>query len=305
MKMKKLLFLCATALLLSACAQKEQKDNKEPQQEPQEQNEVKVPMGVPVAPMQQITVPEKGGNDINVTSNPNGTVLKLEEGKPLDFSQLNGKPTMHDQLIAKIDTIRSRAEQLEDAECMYFYGYCCENGLGVKQDAKQAFEWYTKASKKVFPASYNALGNLYRSGSGVKADATQAFGWYMKGANANDAQAMLNVGNCYFYGMGTEKDEKEAVKWWKDAADAGNAYAQSQMGDCYYFGIGVTKDLKKAIEYYKPAADQNIASAQYRLGLLYYNGEGVEQDRTYAKLLMQKARDGGDKDAQAFLEKNF
>ena len=96
-----------------------------------------------------------------------------------------------------------------------------------------------------------------------------------------------------------------AIDWWKASADAGNAYAMAQMGDCYYFGLGVDKNLAKAIDFYTPAADKNITSALYRLGILYYTGNGVDQDQTYAKLLMRKASDGGMREAQDFLEKNF
>ena len=34
-------------------------------------------------------------------------------------------------------------------------------------------------------------------------------------------------------------------------------------------------------------------------------GNGVKQDQTYAELLMRKARDGGMKEAQDFLDRNF
>ena len=301
LKMRKSLWLFALALALTACGQN---DNKE-QTPPSEQKEVKVPQGVPVAPMQQIPVQEKGASFDNSPSQSNGSVLKLEEGKPLDFSQLQGGgQSMGDQVASQIDSIRYKAEH-GDAKYQYAYGVCYEKGWGVEEDAKEALAWYNKAAEQGNGPAFNSIGNFYRSGIGVQANAGKAFEWYMKGAAANDNQAMLNVGNCYYFGMGTEKDEEKAIKWWTDAAEAGNAYAQSQMGDCYYFGIGVAKDLKKAAEYYQPAADKNVSSAQYRLGLMYYNGEGVQQDRTYAKLLMQKARDGGDKDAQDFLDRNF
>ena len=77
------------------------------------------------------------------------------------------------------------------------------------------------------------------------------------------------------------------------------------MGDCYLYGLGVAQNIDQAVEYYTKASDANIANAQYRLGLLYYYGQGVDADRTHAKLLMQKARDGGMKEAQDFLDKNF
>lgn len=299
--MKKSLFLFALAIIMVACGQKENKK----QEQPTDKKEVYVPQGVPVAPMQEVQVQTKDGVDPTATNNPNGPVLKLEEGKPLDLSQLNnaGK-SMGDQVAAQIDSIRYKAEH-GDAKYQYAYGVCYEKGWGVEQDEKAALSWFRKAAAQENGPAYNSLGNYYRMGTVVTADVKQAFEWYQKGAQAKDAQAMLNLGNCFFYGMGVEKDEKTAVKWWKDAADAGNIYAISQMGDCYYFGVGTEKDMAKAVEYLTQAADHNIANAQYRLGLLYYTGNGVKQDQTYAKLLMQKARDGGMTEAKDFLEKNF
>lgn len=301
--MKKSLFLFALAIIMVACDQRENKQ--QDQHTDKADKEVYVPQGVPVAPMQEVQVQTKDGIDPIATNNSNGPVLKLEEGKPLDFSQLNnaGK-SMGDRVAAQIDSIRYKAEH-GDAKFQYAYGVCYEKGWGVEQDEKEALSWFRKAAAQENGPAYNSLGNYYRMGTVVTADDKLAFEWYQKGAQAKDAQAMLNLGNCYFYGMGVEKDEKSAVKWWKEAADAGNIYAISQMGDCYYYGIGTDKDLTKAVEYLTQAADHNIANAQYRLGILYYTGTGVKQDQTYAKLLMQKARDGGMKEAKEFLEKNY
>ena len=302
--MKKSLLIFAASLMLASCGQN---DNKELGQTQPEQEKKNIPMGVPVAPTPQIPPSNPGLTFETNPSESNGPVLQLEEGKPLDFSQLSGAgvhKSIGDQVAAQIDSIRYKAEH-GDAKFQYAYGVCYEKGWGVEQDEKEALAWFRKAAAQENGPAYNSIGNYYRMGTVVTADAKQAFEWYQKGAQAKDAQAMLNLGNCYFYGMGTAKDEKTAVKWWKDAADAGNLYAISQMGDCYYYGIGTEKDLTKAVEYLTQAADHNIANAQYRLGILYYTGNGVKQDQAYTKLLMQKARDGGMKEAQDFLEKNF
>ena len=296
MQMKRFLLIFAAVLAMASCGQKDKNEQEQPTPK-----EVYVPQGVPVAPMREIQVQEKG----EALNDPNGPVLKLEEGKPLDFSQLQGgNRSMGDQVTAQIDSIRYKAEH-GDAKFQYAYGMCYEKGWGVEQDTKEALSWYRKAAAQDNGPAYNSIGNIYRTGTDVKADPKEAFNWYQKGAQVKDDQAMLNLGNCYFYGMGVEKDEKTAVKWWKEAAEAGNIYAISQMGDCYFYGIGTERDLTKATEYFTQAADHNIANAQYRLGILYYTGEGVEQDATYAELLMRKARDGGMKEAEEFLEKNF
>lgn len=296
--MKRIFFLCATALMMAACGQQNDKT-----QESNETQQYIVPPGMPVAPMPIVeTTPMELGT---VQTDPQSPVLNMEEGKPLDLSPLMGqRKTLEEQVASNIDTIRYQAEQGK-ADYQYLYGASYEYGWGVDMDLKQAYTWYKKAADQQQPASYNAIGNLYRTGNGVKQDAKEALRWYQLGADAGNAQAMLNVGNCYYFGMGVEKDLAKAVNWWQQSADKGNAYAMAQMGDCYYSGFGVERDLDKAIECFSQAANKNVSSAQYRLGIMYYNGEGVQQDRTYSKLLMQKASDGGLREAQDFLNRNF
>ena len=294
--MKRIFFLCAVALMMTACGQQNDKT-----QEQTEEQKYIIPPGIPVAPM-PISTPVEMGNTQN---DPQSSVLQLEEGKPIDLAQIMGqRKTFEEQVISHLDTIRQLAEEGK-ADYQYLIGATFEYGWGVETDMQQAFEWYKKAADQKQPASCNAIGNLYRMGNGVKQDPKEALRWYQLGADAGDAQAMLNMGNCYFYGMGVDKDLSKAVTWWQQAADKGNGFAMSQMGDCYYSGVAVEKDLSKAVEYYTQAVDKNVTSAQYRLGLMYYTGEGVKQDRTYTKLLMQKASDGGLREAQDFLDKNF
>ena len=294
--MKRILFLCAVALMITACGQQNDKT-----QEQTEEQKYIVPPGIPVAPMPISTTNEMG----NMQNNLQSPVLQLEEGKPLDLSQMMGqRKTFAEQVANHIDTVRYQAEQGK-ADYQYLYGASFEYGWGVEKDMKQAFTWYKKAADQKQPAAYNSIGNIYRLGNGVEQNPTEALRWYQLGADAGDAQAMLNVGNCYYYGIGVNRDLAKAVKMWQSSADNGNAYAMAQMGDCYYSGIGVEKDLSKALEYLTQAADKNITSAQYRLGIMYYNGEGVKQDRTYTKLLMQKASDSGLREAQDFLDRSF
>ena len=163
--MKKLLLLGAMVLMLVACEQKEKQE-----QDPTEKKEVFIPQGVPVAPMQQIQIQEKGGVDPTALGDPNGPVLKLEEGMPLDFSQLQGqKMSVEDHVASQIDSIRYKAEQ-GDAKFQYAYGVCYEKGWGVEQNTKEALAWFRKAAAQENGPAYNSLGNYYRMGTGVTAD---------------------------------------------------------------------------------------------------------------------------------------
>lgn len=302
--MKKIFLTLAIAATMVACGQQGDKTQQQAEQNPQK---VVIPPGMPTPPVSQPINPNAGlAQDPNPTpQDPNKPILKMEEGKPLDLSQLMGpKKSMEEMAVDQIDTIRYKAEH-GDAEYQYFYGACYDNGWGVETDHAQAMNWYQKAANQGQKSSFNAIGNLYRVGQGVKQDDKSAFSWFKKGSEVKDSQAMLNLGNCYYYGKGTVRNLNEAIVWWSESAKLGNAYALAQMGDCYLYGRGVEKDLDKAVDCLKKAADKNVAGAQFRLGILYYTGQGVEQDQVYSELLMKKARDGGMKEAQDFLDRQF
>jgi len=299
--MKKLLLLVAVAVTFFACGRGDNKHQKQA-----EEQTIVVPPGMPVAPTIQTSPTTELSFDQNATtSSLSAPVLQLEEGQPLDLSQLNGEhKTFGEQAAKKIDSIRYFADQ-GLADYQYLYAACLENGWGVNENAQEAAKWYQKAVDQQQKVAYNALGNLYRTGKGVKRDDKEAFKLFKLGTDANDSQAMLNLGNCYYFGLGTEKNLSEAVHWWQQSADNGNAYAMAQMGDCYFYGMGVERNMEKAVACLTQAADNNIAGAQYRLGILYYAGQGVNQDLSYSKLLLTKASDGGMKEAQEFLDKQF
>ena len=303
--MKKIFLTLAIAATMVACGQK---GNDETQNQDTIPQKVFIPSGVPTAPvpnLEQTPISPVISTD-GQGKNPNAPVLKMEEGKPLDLSQLMGgqKKTMGEVAAERIDSIQKMAES-GDADYEYFYGGCFNEGWGVEVDYVEAMKWYKKAAAQNQKFSFNAIGNLYRMGNGVQADPKQALEWYRKGAEQKDPQAMLNLGNCYYFGMGAEKDLNQAVKWWQKAADGGNAFAEAQMGDCYFYGMGVEASLDKAVGYLTHAADKDVPGAQYRLGILYYTGQGVEQDLVHSELLMKKARDGGMQEAQDFLDKQF
>lgn len=299
--MRKIFFVMIVSMAMMSCNGQDNKSQRTESVDTTKQ--VFVPDRMPVAPMEKpapIT-------EFNVV-NPDGTKtpVKIEDGKPVDLSELLGgkKKTFAEHVTDNIDSIHYKAEH-GDASFQYLFGNCYEQGWGVEKSFAKAMNWYVKASGQEYAAAYNSMGNLYRTGSGVKADAKKAFESYEKGAELKDAQSMLNLGNCYYFGAGTAKNLKNAVHWWRKAADADNAIAQSQMGDCYFNGLEVNKNIEKAVEYWTKAAEKQVPNAQFRLGVQYYFGSGVKEDKTYAKLLISKARDGGIAEAQKFLDEEF
>lgn len=62
------------------------------------------------------------------------------------------------------------------------------------------------------PALYS-VGNVYSYGIYVKQDHKQAFNWYKKSADQGYVGAQAALGGVYFNGRGVTKDFKQAAKW--------------------------------------------------------------------------------------------
>lgn len=66
----------------------------------------------------------------------------------------------------------------------------------------------------------------------------------------------------------------------------------------------VHNDFAEALRWYKEAANQGDTDSQYMVGWIYFNGEGkVPRDLPQARSWIDRAAAGGNKDAQAWLER--
>lgn len=111
-------------------------------------------------------------------------------------------------------------------------GYMYRDGEnGVDRDYAQSFKWFKHAAdndKNNVIAQTN-LGDFYNKGLGVKQDAKQAFTWYTKAAEQGSPVAQYNIGLMYMQGRGTNKDLTLAEKWLKAAAKHGYSEAKTAL----------------------------------------------------------------------------
>jgi len=197
-----------------------------------------------------------------------------------------------------IEQLKNLAEQ-GNAFAQFNLGLAYEKGQGVKQDYKQAIEWYTKSAEQGNAFAQFNLGTLYYFGQGVKQDFNKAIEWYTKSAEQGNADAQNNLGAIYAKGEeGVEQDYKQAVYWYTKSAEQGNAFAQFNLGTLYYFGQGVEQDYNTAIKWYTKSADQGNAIAQFALGNAYEQGQGVEKDFNKAIEWYTKSAEQGNAIAQ-------
>ena len=68
-------------------------------------------------------------------------------------------------------------------------GSCCQHGMGITKDFKEAVKWHTKSAEQGNANAQLCLGTFYHFGQGVAQDYTEAVKWYAKSAEQGNAEA--------------------------------------------------------------------------------------------------------------------
>src|SRR5690606_12315599 len=104
-------------------------------------------------------------------------------------------------------------------ENMFSLAYLYQYGLGVPQNYKEAFNWYSKAAQKGNASANTNLGYMYQYGYGVRQNYEQALYLYQTAANMGDDIAMSNLGYMYSNGVGVAQDYLTALTWYIEAIE--------------------------------------------------------------------------------------
>ena len=89
----------------------------------------------------------------------------------------------------------------------------------------------------------NNIAYLYSRGLGVKQDLKLAFEWYTRAAEQEYAIAQYNLALLYLWGKGVARSKKMASVWLRRAAANGHSRAQVRLAEHYANGTGVSKDI--------------------------------------------------------------
>jgi uncharacterized protein len=133
------------------------------------------------------------------------------------------------------------------------------------------------------PDAAFGLGLAYFGALGVKEDRREAFEWFHRAALKGHSWAQFNVAEMYLRGWGVEKSPAEAVSWFQRASDGNDSRATYGLGWLYLQGIGTQRDQKRGVELIHQAAQKGEREAQTTLALLYAQGKHVAQDLDVAE----------------------
>jgi TPR repeat protein len=171
-----------------------------------------------------------------------------EKQKEADSLYLQGKYS------EALDIYRYVAEETASKYSQFKVAWIYGNGLGIKQDCKEAARWYTLAANSGSEAAQNNLYVLYSNG-------------------CPDFSPNKNL----------------AVHYLKMAADSGNSRAQSNLAYLYSVGELVENNPYLAYDLAQRSAQQNDITGVLRLAKFYMEGIGVPADPTRAYDLLTNA----------------
>jgi TPR repeat protein len=199
---------------------------------------------------------------------------------PAPQSQPPQKEEIHPSRLssAEVSQLQATAEA-GDASAQASLARAYEDGNGVPQNDKLAFQWYSKAAEQGDAEAANSVGVMYRLGQGIGSSKEDAVVWYHKAARLKNPKAMFNLGAAYYNGDGVGVDDVISYAWFLLAHEAGSPAAEealrragsekgadptaayARVGQMYETGEEIPKDSQQALKWYRKAADERDASS--------------------------------------------
>ncbi|GBU19593.1 MULTISPECIES: tetratricopeptide repeat protein [Methylobacterium] len=185
----------------------------------------------------------------------------------------------------------------KDVAAMVLLGELYNQGLGTKQDALRAAEWYRLAAAEGEPNAMASLGLMAMDGRGMPRDEKAGRAWLEKAAAKGQPTAAYNLA-ILLLATGNEADIARAATLYRTAAEGEIGSAQHGLGVLYLKGLGVPKDPKLAAQWFRRAADNGDLAGEVEFAILLFNGTGVPKDEVRAARYFLHAASRGNAIAQ-------
>ena len=170
---------------------------------------------------------------------------------------------------------------------------------GLSKEPAKAAMWFEKAAVQGNGYAEARLGDLYDEGLGVTENLKLAFDWREKAANRGNVKAQCELAKMYLEGRGVQKDSKKALQWLDRSANEGNPEAQYLLGRIYHLGtedVAANRSLSKS--WLDKAALQGSENAMQFIHWIQSLGYRLEKAWYNRVPALQKLADDGDSEAQ-------
>jgi TPR repeat protein len=191
-----------------------------------------------------------------------------------------------------------------DAAAMTLLGEIYRQGLGIREDARAAADWYRLAAERGDINAVFALGMAMLEGRGTARDPARAGTLLEKAANAGHPAANYNLALALL-ATGRPQDDQRAIGCLRVAAAADLGDAQHALAVLYKLGRGLPQDDGMAAEWMAKAAANGLVAGEVEYAIMLFNGDGVGKDERAAARLFIRAANKGNAIAQNRLAKLY
>lgn len=182
------------------------------------------------------------------------------------------------------------AVEKENAAAYFNMGWLSSQGIGMPKDRQAAFDWYKKASDKKYPYASRRVADFLWVGIAGKPDQAEAIRYYKLSAENGDDEADYVLA----IALNTANDPL------KDELAASDIFCKLEKADAIYECARMMLDEKtrkndpdRAVVLLRKASDKGQKDAEAHLGYFYMNGINLVQDFKEGLRLTHLAADQG------------
>ncbi len=177
-----------------------------------------------------------------------------------------------------------------DAAAQISLGVAYRDGVGVKQDYRQAVTWYQAAAEQRLPDAYDHLGWMHLQGHGTPRDYAEARRLFELGSRAGVARATYNLAEMTYLGLGRATNEPAAA--WallEQAARTGSSESCARLATLALFEPDPPGSPAALADLMDRLRRRGKPGAARVLGLQYFLGRGRPHDPDLARSVWAEA----------------
>lgn len=168
------------------------------------------------------------------------------------------------------------------------YEYAVAIARYLPQNIADAVSLLGKAANADYvPALFN-LGYMFETGTYVKQNVKQARDYYARAAAGGDADAALRLGIVAV----KEGKPDDGIRLFESRADGGDLFAKYDLAVCYELGIGVEKDFERAFDLYAELMRDGVFEAEERIFAIAADGINSAQNGEFFRNVTDRNYDG-------------